>query len=124
MWLLDANMDVHLAGVLVELGVPCDTAGVRGWKALSNGDLVSTAIAAGFHCLLTRDRLFGESASRALKAFPEFAVVVVDLPQQRWPRYRGTFMAAWTAAPIQPLPGSLIHWPPAWLPSHRDADAP
>lgn len=25
MWLLDANMDVHLASVLAELGVACDT---------------------------------------------------------------------------------------------------
>jgi hypothetical protein len=51
---------------------------------LSNGELVSAAVGAGFTCLLTRDQLFGESAARALKTFPSFAVVVVDLPQQRW----------------------------------------
>ena len=67
MWLLDANMDVHLASVLTGLGIECDTAGNRGWKALSNGDLVKAAVDAGFRCLLTRDRLFGESASRARK---------------------------------------------------------
>ncbi len=55
MWLLDANMDVHVVGVLGELGIRCDTVGNRGWKALSNGNLVATAVAAGFHCLLTRD---------------------------------------------------------------------
>ncbi len=33
MWLLDANMDVHLASVLTGLGIDCDTAGNRGWKA-------------------------------------------------------------------------------------------
>jgi hypothetical protein len=64
MWLLDANMDVHLASVLEELGIACETAAHRGWKALSNGQLVAAAVASGFDCLLTRDRLFGESASR------------------------------------------------------------
>ena len=97
--------------MLVEFGIGCDTAANRGWKALSNGDLVATAAAAGFHCLLTRDQLFGESASHALKSFPQFAVVVVDLPQQRWPEYRERFLAAWAASPLQPVAGSLIHWP-------------
>ncbi|MGA2327649.1 MAG: hypothetical protein ABSH05_15300 [Bryobacteraceae bacterium] len=111
MWLLDANMNVHLAGVLAEFGFPCNTAASRGWKDLSNGDLASTAAAAGFHCLLTRDQLLGESASRVLRSFPEFAVVVVDLPQRRWQQYRKQFVAAWAARPIQPVPGRLIHWP-------------
>jgi hypothetical protein len=98
MWLLDANMDVHLASVLAGFGIVCDTAGNRGWKALSNGDLVQAAVDAGFQCLLTRDRLFGESASRALKSFPQFAVVVVNIPQQRWPRYREQFVARMDSA--------------------------
>jgi hypothetical protein len=55
MWLLDANLDVHLVGLLKGLHVDCDTAENRGWKALRNGDLVSTAADAGFHTLLTRD---------------------------------------------------------------------
>ena len=48
MWLLDANMDVHLVSVLTGFKISCDTAGRRGWKALSNGDLVSMAVDAGF----------------------------------------------------------------------------
>src|ERR1035438_9825561 len=80
MWLLDANMDVHLVSVLTGFKVSCETAGKRGWKALSNGDLVSAAVGAGFQCLLTRDQLFGQSASRALKRFPQFAVVFVNVP--------------------------------------------
>jgi hypothetical protein len=64
MWLLDANMDVHLSSVLTGFKIACDTAGKRGWRALSNGDLVSAAVGVGFRCLLTRDQLFGESASR------------------------------------------------------------
>ena len=111
MWLLDANMDVHLAPVLTGYGIVCDTAGNRGWKALSNGDLVKAAADAGFQCLRTRDRLFGESASRALKLFPQFAVVVVNIPQQRWPRYQEQFVARWTERPIEPAVGRLIDWP-------------
>jgi hypothetical protein len=45
MWLLDANMDVHLVQTLGELGVSSDTAANRGLKALSNGELVSEAVA-------------------------------------------------------------------------------
>ncbi len=111
MWLLDGNMDVHLVPVLTEFGIQCDTAANRGWKALSNGDLVAEAAAAGFRCLLTRDELFGKSASRALKSFPQFAVVVISLPQQRWRQYRERFLEAWAASPIRPAPGRLIHWP-------------
>ena len=76
MWLLDANVDVHLAAIFRERGIECDTVAHRGWKTLSNGELVAAAFAEGFRCLLTRDQLFGESASRALKSFPDFAVVV------------------------------------------------
>jgi hypothetical protein len=111
MWLLDANMDVHLVSVLSDFGVRCDTAGNRGWKALSNGDLVSAAVSAGFRCLLTRDRLFGESASRALKSFPQFAVIVVHIPQQRWQQYRERFIVQWTEHPIEPIAGEMILWP-------------
>jgi hypothetical protein len=67
--------------------------------------------AAGFDCLLTRDQLFGESASRALRSFPRFAVVVVILPQQPWQRYRDHFIAAWANFPVNPVAGRLIRWP-------------
>jgi hypothetical protein len=95
-------MDVHLVSVLTGFNIFCDTAGKRGWKALSNGDLVS---------LLTRDQLFGESASRALKQFPQFAVVVVNVPQRPWPQYREQFLALWREHPIEPVGGQLIQWP-------------
>jgi len=38
----------HLSRRVWEL--ECDTAGNRGWKALSNGDLVKAAVDAGFLC--------------------------------------------------------------------------
>jgi hypothetical protein len=111
MWLLDANMDVHLVELLEGFGIACHTAGSRGWKALSNGDLVTAAVAAGFRCLLTRDQLFGESAARALRLFPDFAVVVVGLPQRPWPEYMERFAAQWMNCRIEPLAGHLTHWP-------------
>jgi len=111
MWLLDANVDVHLVPFFRERGISCDTAGHRGWKALSKGELVAAAYAKGFRCLLTRDRLFGESASEALKSFPEFAVVVITLPQQPWAQNRQRFLESWAASPIQPESGCLTYWP-------------
>jgi hypothetical protein len=111
MWLLDANMDVHLTGVLRDLGILSETAGARGWKALSNGQLVAAAVAGGFDCLLTRDRLFGEFASRALRVHQAFAVVLVNLPQRRWLEYRQSFLDAWDICPITPRHGFLVEWP-------------
>jgi hypothetical protein len=113
MWLLDANMDIHLTALLAELGIRSETAAKRGWKALSNGQLVAAATASGFLCLLTRDRLFAESASRALKSHSDFAVVLVTLPQRRWSEYREQFIYAWAASPIQPVSGRCTEWPPS-----------
>ena len=64
--------------------------------------LVSAAVAAGFDCLLTRDQLFGESASRALKLYPEFAVVLVTIPQRPWEQYRLEFLRCWSEKPSPP----------------------
>jgi hypothetical protein len=111
MWLLDANMDVHLLVLLQEFGQKTEATTKRGWGALNNGDLVSAAVKEGFTCLLTQDRLFAEAASRALKAHPNFAVVVVHLPQRPWPQYQESFKAAWLKSPISPTPGKVIHWP-------------
>jgi predicted nuclease of predicted toxin-antitoxin system len=115
MWLLDANMDVHLVEILKELGVLAETADGRGWKSLSNGDLVGTAVSAGFTCLLTRDRRFGESAARALRAFRGFAVVVITLPQVDSQQHQMQFLTAWRAKPIEPVAGTLVHWPRATI---------
>jgi hypothetical protein len=111
MWLLDANMDVHLASVLAELGIASETAAARGWKALSNSQLVAAAVASGFDCLLTRDRLFRESAFHALRLHSTFTVILINLPQQRWPEYRQRFLEAWGLIPITPQPGRLVEWP-------------
>lgn len=112
MWLLDANVDVHLLSLLREYGVECDAATKRGWGALSNGDLVATAAAAGFTVLLTRDRLFAESAAPVLKTVPGFSVVFVRLRQWPWREYREEVRAAWDASPIRPVAGQVVEWPP------------
>ena len=111
MWLLDANLDVHLVELLRRLEIDCDTAENRGWKALRNGELVAAAVSAGFHTLLTRDRLFAKSASRAWRVYSSLSVVLVTLPQLPSSRYLVAFEAALKASPIQPQPGTLIEWP-------------
>ena len=97
MWLLDANIDIHLAAFLTERGIACDTAANRGWKALSNGKLVAAATASDFNCLLTR----------ALPSQPAFAVVLIGLPQKHWPEYQERFTGLWASSPVKPHPGRL-----------------
>ena len=111
MWLLDVNMPRQLKALLADRGIPVETANVRGWGTLVNGDLLKAAAEAGFKCLLTRDRLFGQSVSRHLKRYPNFAIVVVLLPQVRAPQFLASFKAAWEKAPIAPTPGQIQLWP-------------
>lgn len=111
MWLLDANMNVNLVSVLGEFGIRCDSADERGWKTLTNGELVTAAVAGGFVCLLTRDRRFGQSASRALKMFPQFAVVFVNLPQLPSDAFRDRFVTRWMERAIEPVAGKFTTWP-------------
>ncbi len=113
MWLLDVNMPRKLTGILGEVGVPAETAGARGWGALTNGALVEAAAEAGFDCVLTRDRLFGESARRSLRRFPQLSVVLVIIPQLRGAEFLEQFRTAWRHNPIHPVPGRLVRWPSA-----------
>jgi predicted nuclease of predicted toxin-antitoxin system len=111
MWLLDANLPVQLVALLKDLGIEADSAVARGWNMLSNGNLVSAAVQANFTVLLTRDRLFGESAAQALKIHKEFCVVRVTLPQLRADPFLRAFQAAWQTNQIIPALGRLIEWP-------------
>jgi len=111
MWLLDANLDIHLVELLQRFGIDCDTAQNRGWKALRNGDLVAIAFQSGFNTLLTRDRLFAESASRAWRNFPSLCIVVVSIPQLPSGHYLKAFADAWAVCPIQPETGRILVWP-------------
>jgi len=112
MWLLDANMPRQLVAMLEGYGIKTETALSRGWSDLSNGALLEAAALAGFRCLLTRDRLFGESASRVLKRFPDFSLVLITLPQLRAQLFLEAFRAAWNNGPIVPVPGTMVSWPP------------
>ena len=83
MWLLDVNLPKGLTKTLKALGIEADTTATRGWRDLGNGTLAEIAFRSGFRVILTRDRLFGESAARALQKFPDLAIVVLRIPQAR-----------------------------------------
>ena len=111
MWLLDVNLPTGLATLLRGYGISCDTTANRGWRDLTNGLLSEAAFGAGFRVILTRDRLFGRSASRALQSMPELAVVVVTLSQARAAAYLSQFQAHWEQGPIKPVAGGVVEWP-------------
>ena len=111
MWLLDANVPAKLVFLLQEFGIEAVTAQTKGWGGLSNGALLEAASSAGFSCVLTRDRLFGESAARALKKFPAVSVVVINLPQLRERHFLEAFRAAWHTTPALLVPGRVTSWP-------------
>src|SRR5438132_13952907 len=102
MWLLDANMPVQLVSLLADLGIEAESGVASGWNTLENGELVSAAVQAKFSVLLTRDRLFTESAAGALKTYPEFSVVLLTLPQARADRLVRAFRTAWRTSQIIP----------------------
>jgi hypothetical protein len=109
MWLLDVNMPKKVASFLNEFGIKADAADDRSWGGLTNGALVEAAVEAGFGCILTRDRLFGESAAATLKRFPGFCVVLITIPQLRGSEFLDQFRSAWERGPIQPIAGRLLH---------------
>ncbi|PWU16666.1 MAG: hypothetical protein C5B49_10260 [Bdellovibrio sp.] len=111
MWLLDVNLPKGLAKKLNSLGIEADTTADRGWRDLGNGALAEAAYKAGFRAILTRDRLFGESAARALKSYPELAVVILRLPQARENGYLHEFDNRWRESPIVPVPNQIMEWP-------------
>jgi hypothetical protein len=111
MWLLDVNMPRQLKETLAGLGIASETANAQGWGTLINGQLLKAAATSGFNCMLTRDRLFGESAGKNLKRYSYFSIVIVTLPQVRASQFISSFMAAWEKEPISPVPGQIRSWP-------------
>ncbi len=111
MWLLDVNLPNGLVGLLKKLGVETCTSESRGWRNLSNGQLAFAAHKAGFKVILTRDRIFTESAGKALKSLPDITVVIIRLPQSRQATYIAEFEKHWNAKKIVPTPGTVIEWP-------------
>jgi len=82
MWLLDANMPARLCVLLEEFSIQAATGTIPRLGCPEQWRILEAAASAGFSCLLTRDRLFGESASR-LEVVPQFSIVVVNLSQLR-----------------------------------------
>lgn len=111
MWLLDHNLPAQLKPVLLRFGVECETTFERGWHELRNGDLAVASYAAGFRCIVTRDVRFGESAAHALDRFPELAVILLRLPQNRGRIYAQAFESEWLRSPVIPAPGQMVSWP-------------
>lgn len=111
MWLLDVNLPNGVIGLLKGYGIGCDTTIARGWRDLGNGALASVASKAGFKAILTRDRLFGESAAKSLYSFPELSVVIIRIFQSKQSSYLKEFEAGWKVKPITPIPGMVVEWP-------------
>lgn len=111
MWLLDVNLPNGLVQFLAKSGIQCDTTVKRGWRNLTNGELATAASKAGFSVILTKDRLFGETAAKALKQFPQLCVVVISISQSRQSLYLKDFEAAWNEKPVIPKVGTLMEWP-------------
>jgi hypothetical protein len=99
----------HIVVLSIDFGDPSLTDFHHG--LLSNGNLVSVAAEAKFTVLLTRDRLFGESAASALKGRREFCIVRKTLPQLRAPQFLQAFRAAWQNSRIITASGQMIEWP-------------
>jgi hypothetical protein len=55
--------------------------------------------------VFSRDRLFSQSAAKAMRVHSHLSLVVVTLAQLRAPAFLEAFQQAWLASPIQPIPG-------------------
>jgi hypothetical protein len=110
-WLLDANVPVQMVRRLSGYGLVAETTSERGWNSLVNGKLLEAAATNGFAAILTRDRLFGESASKARKKYSQIGIVILTLPQLRAAEFDAAFVAAWSRRSIKPEPGEIIEWP-------------
>ena len=111
MWLLDHNLPQQLVPLLKAQGIDCESTSNRGWEKLKNGELLSMAAANNFVCILTKDALFAESASKAIKIFPTMSIVLITIPQKKFKEYVQEFSTLWKKSPIVPAYGKMIHWP-------------
>lgn len=105
------NVPAKVGAFLSRRGIVCARTDRQGWTHLKNSELVEAAVQQGFQCLLTRDKMFGESATRSLKGHTGFAVVLLSLRQAREPEYLAEFEKQSDKSVIQPIPGKMIIWP-------------
>jgi predicted nuclease of predicted toxin-antitoxin system len=110
-WILDTNVPFLLREFLISKGIPCATAQEHGWGELKNGELVRATFDSNFRVIVTRDKLFRESANRTLKHLPEVSIVLLSLPQLKENELRQLLDATWQTQNIIPIAGKLIIWP-------------
>lgn len=110
-WLLDVNVNRKLIPVLMGFGIKAESSIIRGWRLLSNGDLIEMAVTSGFGIMLTNDVRILKSAGKSLSKYPQFALVLLCLPQVPSKTYLDLFEKAWSNAPILPIAGKAISWP-------------
>lgn len=72
---------------------------------------MAAAAATAVSCILTRDRLFAQSAKKSLHIHQTISVVVWTFPQLRAAVFLEAFRQAWSAARIQPVEGQVQLWP-------------
>ena len=97
--LLDQNAPVGLRRILAAYEVR--TAAQMGWDALSNGDLLSAAEAAGFAVMITADR-----NTRYQQNLTGRRIAIIELTTTHWPTIR--FNAAGIVAMAEAAkPGSF-----------------
>jgi predicted nuclease of predicted toxin-antitoxin system len=110
-WILDTNVPFLLKEFLSSKGIDCSTAQEHGWGELKNGELVKASFDNGFRVILTRDKLFIESASRTLKFLPDVSIVLLALPQLKESELKQLLIASWNHNNIYPVAGQLVLWP-------------
>ena len=69
------------------------------------------AVNRGFGVMLTNDVRILDSAGKNLLKYPQFALVLLRLPQVPSESYLKLFKEAWESNPILPLAGKTISWP-------------
>jgi predicted nuclease of predicted toxin-antitoxin system len=111
MWLLDVNVPVQIIPALEAKGYTVNRSALLGWGELRNGQLVQEATRHGYVCLLTRDKLFEESAASALELNPQFSVVLLTINQATATKYLESFTSALKKSEIKPVPGQITRWP-------------
>ena len=102
---------ISSVALLKTFGILAETTIARGWRGLTNGELTDVASHGGFTTILTKDRMFGDSAAKALQRFPSFSAVVLNIPQSRSAIYLKEFEKAWKLHSIGPIPGQLVNLP-------------
>lgn len=109
--LVDVNLPPGVARLLNKAGVSATPAVREGWGTLANGNLIRAAVAKDYQGIITRDTTLHIDADYVLRTHPDFAVVIVRLPQVRGAEYLAAFAKALQHSPLRPETGKVLEWP-------------